>query len=43
MVCSLETGASLLWLATGIGSMYENTQLQPEPSKPTSEALKENH
>ncbi|MCM7357703.1 helix-turn-helix domain-containing protein [Enterobacter hormaechei] len=23
IVCSLETGVSLLWLATGIGSMYE--------------------
>lgn len=36
IVCSLETGASLLWLATGIGSMYEST---PD-SKPASEALK---
>lgn len=25
IVCSLETGVSLLWLATGIGSMYEST------------------
>lgn len=25
IVCSLETGVSLLWLATGIGSMYETT------------------
>ncbi|EQC0194561.1 helix-turn-helix domain-containing protein [Enterobacter hormaechei] len=25
IVCSLETGVSLLWLATGLGSMYETT------------------
>ncbi|EKB5373718.1 helix-turn-helix domain-containing protein [Salmonella enterica] len=32
IVCALDTGASLYWLATGIGPMNEqHTQVQPEP------------